>query len=457
MTQCHFLKVGAESYPPRCFWRLASGVSPPLIAVRVAFCRYYFGMAGGAADSLFDVFDDSMRDRIAIGTLTRTFPRDLVDEVVVETGRKEQRARRLPARVVVYFVLAMCLFFDDDYDEVMRRLVGSLKKMGSWRDNWKVPSTGSISKARARLGAEPLEELFYRVALPVATPGTKGAWLGRWRLMAIDGTTLDVADTPQNVAEFGRAGNGDKQSAFPKVRLVGLGECGTHAIVDAQIGAYDTSEQDLARPLLRSLEPGMLLLMDRNSWGYEMWAAAQAAGADLAWRVSSSRDFVVLHTYADGSYASILVDPSKKKKFHRELAANRQIDLDYYGQRIRVFDYTVDIGGQASDTFRIITSILDPGEATAVELAAAYHERWEYELGLDEMKTHQRGPARILRSKSPDMVRQEIYALLATHYAIRKLMTEAADEADYDPDRMSFIHALRLVRRHVTDQAGFSP
>ncbi len=177
-----------------------------------------------------------LTDRISIGVLARVVPRDLVDEVLLETKRREQRTRLLPARVVVYFTMVMCLFFDDDYEEVMRKLVGTLRWLGSWKGDWTVPTTGAISQARVKLGPEPLKLLFERVAVPVAGRGTKGAWLRSRRLMAMDGFFLDVADTPDNAAHFGRSTNGPKASALPQVQVVALAECGTHAVVAATVG-----------------------------------------------------------------------------------------------------------------------------------------------------------------------------------------------------------------------------
>src|SRR6266571_7222529 len=184
-----------------------------------------------------------LTDRISLGVLAEVSPRDVIDDVLTETGRREQRTRLLPAYVMVRFCQAMCLFFDDDYEEVMRKLAGSLKSMSSWRDDWKVPSTSAIAQARQRLGAEPVRALFERTAVPVAGRGTKGAWLGSRRLMAVDGFMMDVPDTPENAAEFGRKSNGTKASALPQVLTVGLGECGSHAIAVAAFGPCNSDDR----------------------------------------------------------------------------------------------------------------------------------------------------------------------------------------------------------------------
>jgi hypothetical protein len=382
-------------------------------------------------------------DRIAIGVLTRTFPPELVDRVVAKTGRAEQRQRLLPARVVVYYTLAMCLYAQVGYEEVMRLLVEGLAWMGRWRGAWQVPDKSSIARARARLGPGPLRELFVEVARPLATPATKGAWYRGLRLMALDGTTLDVADTPANAAAFGRPGGGRDQGAFPQVRLLGLVECGTHAVVDAVMGGLHLGETSLAPSLARSLGPGMLLLADQGLCGLELWRTLQATGAELVWRCRQDVKLPVLAVSPDGSFAS-------------ELGQSRPAS-----QRVavRVVDYRLDDPGRLGhpEDYRLLTTIADPERAPAAELAALYPQRWEQEGVLDELKTHQRGPGVVLRSRDPDGVRQEVWAHLLVHYAIRRLMHQAALAGEVDPDRLSFTRSLHIARRQVTSQAAFSP
>jgi len=396
-----------------------------------------------------------LTDRIGIGVLTRLLPRDLVDEVIAEAGRREQRRRLLPARVVVYYVLALCLFFGEGYEEVMRRLVGGLQFMNSWSAEWTVPTTGAICQARQRLGAQPLRLLFERVAVPMARPGTPGAWVAGRRLMAIDGFVLEVADTPANEAEFGRSGSG-KYTPFPQVRVVGLGECGTHAIVAAAFAGFRTPERDLASELFGALEPGMLAMAGRGFYSYRMWQQAQATGADLLWRVPATVTLRVVQALPDGSYLSFLPDPKVRQRRAVQIAKGGYVE-EQTGIPVRVVEYEVDGQGDSGEIFCLVTTLTDPEEITAVELAAAYRQRWEFETALDELEIHQRGPARVLRSKSAEMVKQEIWALLLAHYAIRDLICQAASQADIDPDRLSFIRSLRVIRRQVTDQAAFSP
>jgi hypothetical protein len=407
--------------------------------------------------------DVRLTDRISLGVLADVVPRDIIEDVLNETGKRERRTRLLPAHVVVRFCQAMCLFFDDDYEEVMRKLVGSLQGMRSWSDSWHVPTTSAITQARQRLGVEPMRELFERVAVPVAEYGTAGAWLNGRRLMAVDGFVLDVPDTPENVEEFGKSqGDSLYASAYPQVRVVGLGECGSHAIVAARVAGSRISEQVLATELAESFEPEMLITADRYFYAFSLWRKAVDTGADLLWRVQSSLPLPVVRTLSDGSYLSLIYN-TKVTRLRRQAIleaarAGRSVHPDQ-GILVRALEYEIPDrdGNGKHETVRLITSILDQDDTTAVELAAAYHERWEYENLIDEIKTHQRGSGRVLRSRSPSMVLQEIWALLLTHYGIRALMCRAADEADVDPDRLSFMRSLRVIRRQVTGQADFSP
>jgi len=389
-----------------------------------------------------------LSDHISIGVLTRTYPPAVVDAVVRETARQEQRHRLLPARVMVYYVMALALYSQAAYEEVMRSLVEGLAWSRRWRTTWKVPTKAAIYKARVRLGVEPLQALFRTVVRPLGTAESKGVWYRSWRLMSIDGTVLDVADTPANAAAFGRPGTARGEgSAFPQIRLVAVAECGTHAIVGVAMGPCSTAELSLAGELLGSLERGMLCLADRLYFSYGLWQQARAAGADLLWRARSNSVLRPTHVLADGSYLSELFPSPRDREHHRD------------GIPVRVIEYVIDDPGRVTEgtPLRLITTILDPTLAPAEELALTYTQRWEFETALDELKTHQRGPRLVLRSKHPDGVRQEVYGHLLTHYAIRTLMHDAALEADEDPDRLSFVRSLRVVRRTQLAGAGFSP
>jgi hypothetical protein len=400
----------------------------------------------------------SLVDAIGIGTLTRLVPRELVDEIVSSAGRKEIRRNKLPARVMVYFVMAMSLFYGDSYEEVMRKLAGGLDYMGTWRREWEMPSPGGLCHARQRLGAEVMREIYERVAVPCAMRSTKGAWLAGRRLMAIDGFGMEAPDSDENASYFGYAGKKGR-SAFPFVRIAALAECGTHAIVAAEIAKDGEGEETLARRILSSggIEPGMIVMADAGLYSYTNFKIVIDAGADAVFRVGANVGLPLIKWFPDGSYLSYIADSEEKAKNSYRLTRGLSKITDLPGFYVRVIDYEVTDRGDGEEIITLVTNIIDPEEITAVELAAAYHERWEAELVFDELKTHQRGPGLILRSRKPELVEQEIWGLLLTHYGIRHLMREAADQADLDPDRMSFIRALRVIRRQVTGQAAFSP
>ena len=378
-----------------------------------------------------------------MGVLTRVFPPDLVDEVIAGAGRTEKRSRTLPARVMAYFAIGMALYSEGSYEDVLSQLTDGLSWASGWEQSFTPPSKSAIFQARARLGHEPLAALFAKVAKPLATPQTPGAWLAGRRLVAIDGTCLDVADTTDNDEFFGRPGvNKGEKSAFPQARLVALAECGTHAIFDAELGPCTSSEPALAEDLLGRLQPGMLLLADRGFTSYALWRKAVSTGADLLWRAKTGLRPEHLQTLEDDSWLAQI---------------RLSTDKSATPITVRVIDYTVEDGRDNPEPYRLFTTITDPTVATATELAAAYVQRWEIELAFDELKTHQRGPRTVLRSKSPDLVRQELWGHLCCHYAIRSLMAEAALHAGHDPDRVSFVAALRITRQTVAHQGAFPP
>ena len=421
---------------------------PDCLPLKVIFC---------VAEETDQIAGGRLTDRIGIGALTRAVPRDLVNEVLAETRRREKRSRLLPAHVVVYFVMAMAIF-RDGYEEVMRRLTGGLQFMRVWSQDWSVPTTGAISQARERLGEAPVKMLFEKVAAPLAAPGAPGAWLGHRRLMAIDGVKLDAPDTAANLAWLGRPG-GVTRRPFPQVQVLGLGECGTHAVVAAQIGTLGVGERELAAGLLEAMGPDMLVIADRGFFSFEFWRDCLLTGAGLLFRVPSGLKLPVLQALPDGSYLSEVTT-------HKVRSSGFKIPLETAGDphnathiRVRVIEYTVSPAqpGGAAETFRLITTIMDPDDVTAIELAAAYAERWEYEISLREIETQMLEPGGGLRSKSPELLRQELWGLLLAHFAIRSLMAEAAASAGLDPDRLSFMRSISLVRRQVTDQAAFSP
>lgn len=385
-----------------------------------------------------------LSDLVSVGLLTRVFPPAVVDEVIAAAGRTERRNRSLPARVMAYYAIGMALHAEGSYEDVLGLLCEGL----AWSEGIEpivLPTKSAIFQARARLGAEPVAGLFVRTAKPLAQAGTADAFLAGRRLVAIDGTCLDVADTAANDEFFGRPGvNKGERAAFPQARVVALAECASHAIVDAVVGAYTTAENTMARDLIDRLGPGLLVLADRGFCGFPLWSRAAATGADLLWRAMPNMKPRPVETLADGSWLAEL-RPSGITARHAEPLI------------IRVIDYTIDDGRTNDSTYRLFTTLVDPDEAPAEELATAYAQRWEIESTFDELKTHQRGPRAVLRSKSPQLVLQEIWGHLCCHYAIRTLMWEAADQAGVDADRVSFVAALRIARRSIPAARDFSP
>lgn len=400
----------------------------------------------------------SLTDAIGIGTLTRLVPRELVDEVVGSLGRKEIRQNKLPARVMVYFVMAMALFYGDGYEEVMRKLTAGLHYLGTWRREWAMPSPGGLCQARQRLGPGVMRELFERVAVPCALRSTAGAWLAGRRLMAVDGFGMEAPDSQENAAWFGYAGKKER-CAFPFVRMAALAECGTHAVVAAAIAKDGEGEETLTSHILSSgaVTPGMIVMADAGLYSYKHFRMVIDAGADALFRVGANVGLPVLEWLPDGSYLSFIADPAAKVKSSYRLRRGLTQITDLPGTYVRAVDYEITDRGNGEEIITLVTNITDPADIPAPELAAAYHQRWEAELVFDELKNRQRGSGVILRSRRPELAEQEIWGLLLTHYCIRHLMREAADQADLDPDRMSFIRTLRIVRRQVSGQAAFSP
>lgn len=407
-----------------------------------------------------------LTDWISVGVLAGSVPRDVIDEAVVQHGKQAKRSDgKLPPHVMVYFAMAMALFADEDYEEVLTRLVEPLTRWGCWDPGWRIPGSSGITQARQRLGVEPVQQVFAEVAVPVCEPLTRGAFSAGRRLVSIDGFEWDVPDTDTNAAEFGYAGGRKHPSAFPKVRVVTVTEAGSHATIGARIGpcgGEGSGEQSLARELYPLLDDDMLLLADRNFYSFTDWCAAAETGADLLWRVGNTVALPTVAVLSDGSYLSLVFDAKiRGPQRERILAAARAAaPIDTARARIvRVIEYEVPDRGDDTDRELIclLSTIVDPTDAPAPVLAQNYHDRWEHETGNRQLKTYLRGPGRVLRSQSPDMVRQEIYGYLLTHYAISALICRAATEADIDPDRVKFLRTVRIVRRRINDPAAFSP
>ncbi len=334
-------------------------------------------------------------DYISLGVIAKFFPAEKVRQVLQQTNRDSIRERDLPAHVVVYYVIALALYMRSSYREVLRCLLEGVQWLLDPSAQWKVAGKSGISQARSRLGVDPVKKLYEAVVAPIAQPQTKGAWYRQWRLVSLDGSTLDVAA--------------------------------------------------LAERVVPSLRQGMLCLADRLFFSYKLWQAAGKAGADLLWRVKRNVRLDIEQRLPDGSYLSHIYASTSDRRNRR------------HGIAVRVIEYRLQGVQGAESLYRLITTILDPQQAPAEELAALYHERWEIETALDELKTHLRGAAIVLRSKTPELVKQEFFGLLMAHYAIRGLMHEAALKAEEDPDRLSFLHAVRVVQRRMPRYAAIPP
>lgn len=384
-------------------------------------------------------------DYISLGVIAKTFPIDQVRAVLAVTGKASLRVRDLPAHVVIYYVIALALFMQSSYREVLRCLLEGMQWLVDPTVAIKVAGKSGISQARTRLGSEPVRHLHDQVVRPIATRATRGAWYRDWRVVSLDGSTLDVADEAANSEAFGRPGASRGDSAFPQIRFVSLVENGTHVLFASQMAAYATSENALAKAVIASLRPGMLCLADRLFFSFALWAEARATAADLLWRIKKNLRLACEQQLPDGSYLSHIY-PSERDRRHKT-----------NGIKLRVIDYRLEGVADAEPLYRLVTTLLDPQQAPAEELAALYHERWEIETALDELKTHLRGAKIVLRSRTPDLVRQEFYGLLLTHFAVRGLMHEAALTADDDPDHLSFLHAVRVIRRKLSSFPAIPP
>ena len=384
-------------------------------------------------------------DYISLGVVAKFFPVEKIHEVLEQTRRASVRERDLPAHVVVYYVIALALYMRSSYREVLRCLLEGVQWLLDPSVAVKVAGKSGISQARSRLGSEPLRKLYEAIVEPIATKRTKGAWYRQWRLISLDGSTLDTADTVENEKAFGRPGASRGSSAFPKIRFVALLENGTHVLWAARMSKYRTAETTLAQQVLPALRPGMLCLADRFFPGYKLWRMAARTRADLLWRIRQNARLDIDRRLPDGSYLSRIYLSTSDRRNQRK------------GIVVRVIDYRLKDVKDAEAIYRLITTILDPTLAPAQELAALYHERWEVETALDELKTHLRGAQIVLRSKTPELVQQEFWGLLMAHYAIRGLMHEAALKANEDPDRLSFLHSVRVVQRRMARYVAIPP
>jgi len=384
-------------------------------------------------------------DYISLGVISAAFPEKTIRSALTQSGKSSVRERDLPAHVVMYYVIAQALFMQVSQREVLRCLLEGVRWLFGPKISIKVTGKSGISQARTRLGWEPVKQLHDGVVGPIAVKKTRGAWYKSWKIVSLDGSTLDVADTQENQKAYGRPGASRGSSAYPQIRFVSLVENGTHVLFGTEMAGCSTGEITLSKSTLKRLKPGMLCLADRGFLGYELWKESQATGADLLWRGKKHLRLERQKELPDGSYLSQIYPSERdwRKKTN--------------GIRVRVIEYMLEGIANAEPLYRLVTTILDPSRAPAEELAALYHERWEIETALDELKTHLRGAQIVLRSKTPDLVKQEFYGFMMAHFAVRGLMHEAALKADEDPDRLSFLHAVRVIRRKLSTFGAIPP
>lgn len=379
--------------------------------------------------------EDRFCEAVTVETIEHIVPKAVVEAVIGEAQVAEQRVRKLPASLTVLVVVGMTLYSQLSIEAVLAKLVKGLRLL--WPD-WEYPvaTASAISQRRGQLGARVMALLFRRVCQPLAQANTRGAFLFGLRLMALDGTKDDVPDTPENAQVFGRHGGSKGQSAYPKVRSVLLSECGTHATVDAVFAPCYASERDLGQRLLRSVGPGMLLMFDRGFYGFDLISAAVQRGAHVLGRLAAGVKPTPRQRLPDGSYLAEIYPTQRRRRKQGELLTVRVIDYTFTDpQRPGYRHY-----------HRLLTTLLAPDRYPALDLVCAYHERWEVELVIDEVQVHQRLVNHPLRSLRPRGVIQELYGILIAHYLVRVLMHEAAQQAEVDPDRLSFVGALRLVQ-----------
>jgi hypothetical protein len=384
-----------------------------------------------------------LTEHLSVGVLAAAYPLETVARAVAAANKSSERVRDLPAEVVTYYVMALGLLMTVSTREVLRVLVEGLR----WLQGdvgMKVASKAAISQARQRLGPEPLRRLWEATAQPMAEPQSPGAFYRGLRLVALDGSTLDVPDTASNREHFGKPGASRGEAAFPQLRLVGLIETGSHGFFSVAMGPYARSENALAAAVIPALRTGMLCLADRLFAGFPLWQQAAATGATLLWRIRSNLVLPVEEALPDGSYLSSFYASPKDRRHRRG------------GLRVRVIEYQLS-DHPDGETYRLLTTLLEPESAPAEELAALYPERWELEGAFDELKTHLRGGQVVLRSKTPKLIEQEFYGLLLAHRAVRTLMQKAARKAELDPDRLSFTHTVRVVRRKLAERPAFPP
>ena len=364
-----------------------------------------------------------------LGELTQLVPFEMVDEALAQTRRVQSRVRDLPSRVVIYLLLAACLFPEVGYLGVWGKLTAGLAGLPA-----ATPTAGALAQARRRVGAAPLRWLFDLLRGPAAAPRGRGTWWRGLLVCAIDGTILTVPDSAANLARFTRQAGNHGGTGYPQARLLALVACGTRTIIDAVFGPATIGETSYAPGLLRSFRAGMIVLLDRNFAAAALIAAIAATKADVLVRVKNGRTLPVLRRYRDGSALSLLGTT-----------------------QVRVIDCQITIStraGRRTGIYRLATTLLDHRAYPAAELIRLYHERWEIETAYLEIKSTILG-GRVLRARTPAGIDQEIYALLVTYQLLRTAMADATvTQPGADPDRASFTIAWQAARDQLIQATG---
>ncbi len=385
-------------------------------------------------------------EHLGVGVLALCFPLQKVTAIIAACDKADKRVRDLPAALMVYYVIALNLFPGVAYQSVLRWLLSGLQWLGNHQ--FRVASKEALSNARQRLGALPMQKLHEQMALPMAEKLLPGSYFKDMLLVALDGSTLALQDTAANAEEFGRSSNQNGDSAWPLARFVALVECGTHLIFAASLGGYNDSEIHLAKSLVPRLRKGMLCMSDRLFPGYEIWKQFAASGSHLLWRAKNSLPLEKFKVLPDGSYLAKWLPKEERKKGSEAVI-------------VRVIEYRLTDPGLAEDKgeiYRLITTILDPLVATAAELAALYPQRWEIEITIKEGKTILRKGRITLRSKIPELVKQEFWGMILAHYLVRKMMAQAALNKKRDPDELSYEGSIEIIKSTQTGPVlKFSP
>ena len=409
------------------------------------FIRYFMAHTKAALGK-----DIQLADSLSTFASTLNLTTQRVREVLEEKGVQSQRKRDFPAEFTFYFVLGLCLYRTDPYRDVVKNVVEELRHFCGDAICDVIPSSSAMSQARSRLGSEPFEVLYSESVRPTGSSGKPGVFYKGYRVMSIDGSTFKVPDEKGNIEYFGYSGTAKGQVGYPQLRFVALAECATHVMMGAKMGPISVSEQELAKDVLNSADSSMLVLADRGFVGYPMWQAAGKQGCKRLFRIKGNQVFPVKKVLPDGSFISEIYPDNKARRRAEKGETVEGVE------RVRIIEFELQQKNGKSTKYRLKTDLLDDILAPALDLVALYHRRWRIEVAIDELKTHLCNNM-VLRSKTPELVRQEFYAMLIVHGAIRRLMSEAADTCSLAPEELSFVETVRILSRRLPRTVSFFP